>query len=130
MIRPNESIQRLKNDVAAHEITEQAVHYYGSDSKEHGTDIEKLLAYVEQLETKTLLADDHFGMRANGLRYLKGERGRGYTVMRQQMAGHLQELAEKYYAGEITIVDEFLQLYCIGVEQRKFIAQKKENHAT
>ena len=56
VIRPNESIRRLKNDVAAHEITEQAVHYYGTDSKEHGTDIEKLLAYVEQLEAKTLLA--------------------------------------------------------------------------
>jgi hypothetical protein len=34
------------------------------------------------------------------------------------MADHLEELARAYYAGNIQIVDEFLQLYCIGEAER------------
>jgi len=26
---------------------------------------------------------------------------------------HLKEMAERYYSGEIEVVDEFLQLYCL-----------------
>lgn len=130
MTRPDEAIKRLRNDAAGHEIAEQAVHYYGDDNKGHGKDLTAILDYVEQLEKKTLLADDHLGMRANGIRYLVEAQGRGFTAMRQQMAAHLKELAEKYYAGEITIVDEFLQLYCIGQKQRRAIKEKGSNHVT
>jgi len=130
MTRPDEAIKRLRNDAAGHDIAEQAVHYYGDDNKGHGTDLTAILDYVDQLEKKTLLAADHFGMTANGLRYLRQDRGQGYAGMRRGMADHLEEVAKKYYAGEITIVDEFLQLYHIGDEQRKIIAQKKYDHVT
>lgn len=130
MTRPDEAIQRLRNDAVGHELAAQAVHYYGDDNKGHGKDITEVLDYIEQLEKKTLLADDHVGMRANGLRYLVEAQGRGFAAMRQQMAAHLKELAEKYYAGQITIVDEFLQLYSIGQKQRKAIKEKGSSHAT
>lgn len=58
------------------------------------------------------------GMKVNGTRILRYD-GRGYSEMRRQMAGHLEELARRYYAGEVCVVDEFLQLYCIGDEERK-----------
>lgn len=70
----------------------------------------------------TLLATDYTGMRCSGLRYLR-EIGRGYSFMRRQMADHLEELAERYYSGDITAVDEFLQLYSIGRDQRKAVKE-------
>ena len=39
--------------------------------------------------------------------------------MREELFKHLEEVAEKYYAGNVEIVDEFLQLYCLGEEARK-----------
>jgi len=30
-----------------------------------------------------------------------------------QLGEHLQELGERYYAGDIKVVDEFLTLYCL-----------------
>lgn len=65
-----------------------------------------------------ILAPDHAGMRCNGRRILC-EAGQGYTFMRREMARHLNELAERYYAGDTAAVDEFLQLYCFGEKQRK-----------
>ncbi len=37
-----------------------------------------------------------------GLRYGAGE-----------LLGHLQSMADQFYAGDIKVVDEFLQLYCL-----------------
>jgi hypothetical protein len=58
------------------------------------------------------LAAKHHGMRisAHGLLarvggYLKGGA--------REMLKHLDEMATRYYAGDIAAVDEFLQLYCL-----------------
>jgi uncharacterized iron-regulated protein len=65
-----------------------------------------------------LLAPEKKGMRVNGMRYLQQSKGTGYADMRRMMAAHLEELAREYYAGNIEVVDEFLQLYCIGESDR------------
>lgn len=52
----------------------------------------------------------------------------GYGFMlRDQLLKHLQELARRYYAGEVAVVDEFLQLYSIGEAQRKAALAAKAN---
>lgn len=37
------------------------------------------------------------------------EQGRGYAFTLDEMLRHLTELAERFYAGDIAVVDEFLQ---------------------
>jgi hypothetical protein len=59
-----------------------------------------------------ILADKHTGMRisASGLLLrVKGDLRFGA----QSMLGHLQEMSDRFYAGDIKAVDEFLQLYCL-----------------
>ncbi len=72
----------------------------------------------DKISSTLLLAPEKKGMRVNGVRYLRQSKGVGYADMRRMMAAHLEDLAREYYAGNITIVDEFLQLYCIGESDR------------
>ena len=76
------------------------------------------------------LAPDHKGMRVNALRFLKKSQGPGYSFMRQQMAEHLEELGRRFYAGDLQVVDEFLQLYCFAENDRKrAVAEQTEKEA-
>lgn len=77
------------------------------------------------MSTNELLAKDHAGMRVNGLRYLKQSSGQGYSYMRRGMAKHLEELGRRYYAGDVAVVDEFLQLYCIAETERAELIAKE-----
>ena len=70
-----------------------------------------------------LLAKDHAGFTVNGHRILS-ENGRGFSAIRAGMAKHLNEVAQRYYSGDVTVVDEFLQLYCFGEEARKLLRTK------
>ncbi len=65
-----------------------------------------------------ILAPDHRGVRVNGFRCLQQAHGTGFTFIRREMARHLQEMGRRYYAGDVTAVDEFLQLYCIAESER------------
>ena len=67
---------------------------------------------------KPPLADVHTGMRVCARRILT-ENGRGYKGMREEMARHLEEVATRYYAGDVAVVDEFMQLYCFGEAARR-----------
>jgi hypothetical protein len=64
------------------------------------------------------LAQKHAGMRVNARHMLecgtagKCKNRKGYAYMASEMARHLEEMAERYYAGDISAVDEFCQLYC------------------
>ncbi|WP_043316627.1 hypothetical protein [Microbulbifer sp. HZ11] len=58
------------------------------------------------------LAKDHEGMRisASGILHRVG----GHIKFgARQMCEHLEEMGRRYYAGEVSVVDEFLQLYCL-----------------
>jgi sarcosine oxidase delta subunit len=70
------------------------------------------------------------GMRvsASGI-LLRKENNKGLKFMRSELHKHLQTLAEHYYAGSQTIVDEFLQLYCLGEEHRKAAKEKAKKEA-
>ncbi|WP_435014649.1 hypothetical protein [Xanthomonas arboricola] len=68
-----------------------------------------------------LLASDHSGMRVDysGLirqtrgALTRGERDPALAEMQRQLAGHLEQLGKRWYAGDTSVVDELLQLYCI-----------------
>ena len=38
--------------------------------------------------------------------------------MLEALQDHLTELGERFYAGDLAVVDEFLQLYCIASDKR------------
>lgn len=76
----------------------------------------------ERVRAKLLTPEPKRGMKVNGLRILRAN-GRGYSEMRSQMAAHLEELARRYYGGEVCVVDEFLQLYCVGETERAALAR-------
>ena len=87
-----------------------------------------LLATGGQALAVKLLASDHSGMKVNyrGLfsqvqRVIK-RTDPGYSEMLRQLEGHLQELGQRWYAGDTAVVDEILQLYCIESDARKTVA--------
>lgn len=85
---------------------------------------EQLHQLITDLELKSKLAPDHNAMRVDysGLlgqcaRVLKRSNS-GDAEMLRQLKGHLQELGQRFYDGDIAAVDEFLQLYCIESDLR------------
>lgn len=49
----------------------------------------------------------------------------GVTLsMLDQTLAHLEELATRWYGGDQTVVDEFLQLYCLGEDLRKQVKSR------
>lgn len=76
-----------------------------------------------------VLAADHKGMRINysGLlgqcRRALQHKEPGNAELLRQFQGHIQELGQLYYAGNIAAVDEFLQLYCVEHDARTAIAK-------
>jgi hypothetical protein len=58
------------------------------------------------------LAEKHTGMRISAKGVLLRVSG-DLSGSAKEMCGHLTEMAERFYAGEISVVDEFLQLYCL-----------------
>jgi hypothetical protein len=78
---------------------------------------------------KVPLAKKHAGMRlsAEGLltrvaAFLKdsGDDQLGYAwTLEEQLLPHLKEMASRFYAGDLTVVDEFLQLYDLDAERPK-----------
>ena len=89
--------------------------------------VRALLATGGQAQAVKLLAADHSGMKVDyrGLfsqvqRALK-RTDPGYAEMLRQLEGHLQELGQRWYAGDTDVVDEILQLYCIERDARKTV---------
>lgn len=73
------------------------------------------------------LAADHRGMKVDYRGMLRqsrvamanapdGAQDRVYLL--EELERHLTELGERYYAGDVAVVDEFLQLYCIAAAKR------------
>lgn len=73
------------------------------------------------------LAEDIKGMRISYKGLLtnaaatlrKDADGKYYRESLDQLRKHLEELAERYYSGDLEVVDEFLQLYRLGEDKRK-----------
>lgn len=70
---------------------------------------------------KDMLAPKHTGMKISASGVLGRIRdGKYYKELNYgcgEMLRHLQEMATRFYAGDVKAVDEFLQLYCLD-EQR------------
>lgn len=69
-----------------------------------------------------LLSDKQIGMReslSGFVANMKGKRiNRDARWLIEMLNNHMTEFAQRYYAGDITVVDEFLRLYCKGKEER------------
>jgi len=76
---------------------------------------------------RELLAPDHTGMKVDYLGLLNqvrsalehGSKEPGFAELVRQFTHHFQELGQRWYAGDLTVVDELLQLYCVEPEARK-----------
>lgn len=91
-------------------------------------------AVVEDEPTPVLrLASKHTGMTVDysGLigqardALMRGEAGPALAEMLRQLAVHLTELGRRWYEGDIAVVDEFLQLYCIESDARAALSAKQ-----
>lgn len=82
-------------------------------------------AVFQKSPAKTVvLAPDHEGMRIDASGVLCNN-NKGSTQFRKMMLGHLRELAQRYYAGDTGAVDDFLQVYCLGVDARKLAKERQ-----
>jgi hypothetical protein len=45
------------------------------------------------------------------------------SEMLRQLQDHIKELGQRYYAGDVACVDEFLQLYCVEHQAREAVAK-------
>lgn len=54
------------------------------------------------------------------------ENNKSLRLLRKEMYGHLQTVAKQYYAGNTQYVDAFMQLYCLGEDERKAAKLKQE----
>lgn len=72
---------------------------------------------------KIVLAEKHIGMKisADGMLSRLSAKGSRITNIQrfglEELNGHLHELASKFYAGDASVVDEFLQLYALDKER-------------
>ena len=74
--------------------------------------------------TKTVLVEFK-GMRANALSVLRNPRNdKMLKFLRGEIARNLEELGSRYYAGDLAAVDEFLQCFSIGREERAALVAK------
>ena len=79
------------------------------------------------MQNKVTLAPDHTGIKVDhdGLltsakNFLQSENS-FISEGLSQLKRHLNELGQRYYAGDTKVVDEFLQLYCVAEEERKAV---------
>ena len=78
------------------------------------------------------LAKEHRGMKIHlrGATSNVGVRG-GWTpkqtrFLMQGVCEHLEEVARRYYSGDIAVVDEFLQLYCFNEHRPKLESEEAQ----
>lgn len=78
-------------------------------------------------QPNVVLAPKHNGLRVDYTGLLKSarqglRREPGTAEMLNQLEEHLSELGRRWYDGDATVVDEFLQLYCIQRVRRDVLA--------
>lgn len=97
-----------------------------------GRDIERgNAAPAAQGDALPLLAKDHTSMRVDYSGLLKqacgalthGIKEPALAEMLRHLQGHIQELGQRWYAGDTAAVDEFLQLYCVEDDARETLKE-------
>ncbi|AXA80660.1 hypothetical protein CE206_29260 (plasmid) [Achromobacter xylosoxidans] len=100
----------------------------------HIEQLERLTATSQQIRTPatdiSLLAAEHRGLRVDYCGFLEhvrqalqqGAREPALAEMVLQLQAHLREMGQRWYANEVAVVDELLQLYCIESDARAALA--------
>lgn len=76
--------------------------------------------------THTSMQVDYRGLFDQARLALRSERG--VAELLRQLEGHLTELGTRWYAGDVQVVDELLQLYCIERDARQALAAPEPTH--
>jgi hypothetical protein len=95
-------------------------------------DIYRVIAKHFSSKVKPMLAEKHNGMKVNyrGLirqsceALYEHEEGGFYAETLLELERNLKELGQRWYAGDVAVVDEFLQVYCIEEEARESLVQE------
>lgn len=102
--------------------------------RDQPTTTQPVPAQAAPVAQPAILGPEHKGMRVDYSGLFKQARGalaRGIkepalAEMLRQFQGHMQELGQRWYAGDTAVIDELLQLYCIEQGAR---AQAKEGQS-
>jgi hypothetical protein len=74
--------------------------------------------------TKPVLVEFQ-GMRTSALSVLRNPRNdKMLKFLRGEIARNMEELGRRYYAGDLSAVDEFLQCFSIGRDERAALVAK------
>jgi len=97
-----------------------------------------VISAMRDAATPARLASDYRSMKVdssglflqacNALKH--GGREPGLAELLRQLQEHLTELGRRWYAGDATVVDEFLQLYCIDSPGREALKLKESANAS
>lgn len=71
---------------------------------------------------------DYSGMLRQARDNMKRNAG-WHKNMMTQLERHLEILGKRFYEGDLTVVDEFLQLYCIADEDRERVVAEQSKEA-
>lgn len=97
-----------------------------------------VIAAMRDAATTALLAPDHRSMKVDSSGLFRqacaalkhGGKEPGLAELLRQLQDHLTELGQRWYAGDATVVDEFLQLYCIAPSGRAALKLKESVNAS
>jgi hypothetical protein len=111
---------RMNSYPGGHRVTDN---YYSADQIEAYAD-----ARVAEA-VSGLLGHEHKGMRVDyrGMfkQSIRGLRDTpGMAFMLSEIEKHLTEAGSRFYAGDLKVVDEFFQLYCVAQDERRALIAK------
>lgn len=129
-IHPDDiAVRLLFENVAGLNALESQLRYV---REVHFPDATPSLPAIEQANLVPL-ADDHKGFRVDYTGLLSqasralSRAAPGQAEMLRQMQEHFKELGQRFYSGELGVVDEFLQLYCVEKDMRAAIRAKVQH---
>lgn len=113
---------------------EEAATLMDVTSRSSGAALIRGLKQQRDYNHQPLLAAPHTGMRVDYRGLFRQARAGlhaepGLAEMLRQLQDHLQELGQRWYAGDMAVVDELLQLYGIESKARASLAQKGNANA-
>lgn len=96
----------------------------GDTLKDRFDELQKELKAVPLAKKHDSMMVDYSGLLRQARENMKRTAGFQKNML-EQLQVHLEILGKRFYEGDLTVVDEFLQLYCIADEDRKRVVTEQ-----
>jgi hypothetical protein len=106
----------------------ESIDFVGDTFKDRFMGLQEELRAVPLTKKHEGMRVDYSGMLGQACRALKRSEPGKAEILRQ-LQDHLTEMGKRFYAGDFTVVDEFLQLYCVANEDRERVVAERNKEA-